>query len=101
MDYGFPSWDALKQAVVGKEGQTTFLHRLCGDLAAETLRRSGVPGRVRVWYDPLCEGPVPAGISGDQWFSVRGSTVIDRIDTLANAVRFFREMYGQLEEYPG
>jgi hypothetical protein len=99
MDYDFTSWNALKEFVSGEEGKTRFLHRMCGDLAAETLKRSGAQGQVRVWYDAYCGGPTPADVSDDEWLALRGGTVLDRLDTAENAARFFREMYEQLEEY--
>jgi len=100
MDYGFPSWAALKEAVSGKEQESRFMHLHCGDSSAEMLRRSGVPGKVMTWYDPLTEGPVPAGVSGDEWFALRANVVLDHVESLESGIRFFREMYRRLEDYP-
>ncbi len=40
-----------------------MLHVTNGESAGESLRRSGVPGRVIAWRDVLHEGPVPAGLT--------------------------------------
>lgn len=100
MDYGFASWNALKEAVIVKQDQRSFLHLQCGDVSAESLRRSGVPGLVRVWYDAFCEGPVPDIPIGDVWFKLRSDTFIDWFDNPENAAASFRNMYNQLDEYP-
>jgi hypothetical protein len=42
-----------------------LLHVARADAVAARLRRSGLPGRVVVWADPLHEGPVPAGQSAE------------------------------------
>lgn len=99
MDYGFASWAALKEAVEGREHERRFMHLHCGDSSAETLRRSGVPGTVLTWYDPLTEGPVRADVSEDEWFALRASVVVDRFDSLESGIAFFREMYRRLEDY--
>ncbi len=99
MEYGFPSWNALKEAVNSKKRDRRFLHLLCGDMAAESLRRSGVPGEVRVWYDAFTEGPVPDDVYGDEWFELRASQFLGWMDIPENAAANFRNMYKQLDEY--
>ncbi|MCE5323770.1 DUF1835 domain-containing protein [bacterium] len=99
MDYGFASWNALKEAVIVKHDQSRFLHLQCGDVSAESLRRSGVPGVVRVWYDAFCEGAVPDVPVDDSWFKLRSDTFIDWFDNPENAAASFRNMYNQLNEY--
>ncbi len=101
MDYGFPSWAALKQVVEGKEQESRFMHLHCGDISAESLRRSGVPGTVLTWYDPLVDGPVPPNVPESEWFRLRASVVADRFQNLESGIAFFREMYKRLEDYPG
>lgn len=39
-----------------------MFHVTNGDIAAELIRQSGVPGRVLSWRDVLHEGPVPSGL---------------------------------------
>ena len=46
-----------------------MLHIHCGDISADTLRKSGVPGEVTVWMDLLVEGP--AGVE-DKGFAGTG-----------------------------
>lgn len=48
-----------------------MLHLTNGESAAESLRRSGVPGRVISWQDVLHEGPVPAGLTLEGMSDVR------------------------------
>jgi len=48
-----------------------MLHITNGDVAAEGIRRAGVPGVVLPWRDVLHEGPVPAGLSLDELRPVR------------------------------
>jgi hypothetical protein len=45
--------------------KTLLLHVARTDGIAARLRRSGLPGRVVVWAEPLYEGPVPAGQSAE------------------------------------
>ena len=48
-----------------------MLHIHCGEISAEILKKSGVPGEVAVWMDLLLEGP--AGIETDEqrWIDKR------------------------------
>jgi hypothetical protein len=74
LEYGFENWSALKEHVEGAKARRAaggVLHVHCGDSSADTLRNSGVPGDVRVWCDPLCEGPTPVGVSDDEWRRLR------------------------------
>ena len=48
-----------------------MLHLTNGESAGESLRRSGVPGRVISWQDVLHEGPVPAGLTLEGMSDVR------------------------------
>lgn len=47
------------------------LHITNGDIAAETLRLSSVPGTVSITADVLHEGPAPAGLPPERWRKVR------------------------------
>lgn len=48
-----------------------MLHVTNGSIAAEGIRRSGVPGRVAISADVLHEGPAPAGLPPERWRKVR------------------------------
>ncbi|HEX7180977.1 MAG TPA: hypothetical protein VF756_03985 [Thermoanaerobaculia bacterium] len=48
-----------------------MLHVTNGSIAAEGIRRSGVPGRVTISADVLHEGPAPAGLPPERWRKVR------------------------------
>lgn len=50
-----------------------MLHVRCGDDILEALRRSGLPGTVSRWIDPLCEGPTPAGLDAATFRAVRAA----------------------------
>jgi hypothetical protein len=99
MDYGFSSWDALKQAVKGQEDQKRFLHLQCGDISAESLRRSGIPGRVEVWYDGFIHGPVPADVPQDEFIRLRASSFSDRFEATESGISFFTEMRRRLDDF--
>ncbi len=47
------------------------LHVTNGDVAAETIRLSGVPGEVSVTADVLHEGPAPGGVPPERWRKIR------------------------------
>jgi hypothetical protein len=48
-----------------------MLHVLNGDMAAEKLRLSGVPGEITLSADVLHEGPTPSGLMPERWRKVR------------------------------
>jgi len=73
LDYGFASWTALRDHVTGRQGAAATMHVHCGDSSAGTHRRSGMPGQVVVWQDPLLEGPTPADVSDEQWAQIRAA----------------------------
>lgn len=47
------------------------LHITNGDVAADLIRLSGLPGTVSITADVLHEGPVPAGLPPERWRKVR------------------------------
>jgi len=49
----------------------SFLHITNGDDAKGLIVRSGIPGDVSIWPDPLIEGPVPGDISDAQLRTIR------------------------------
>lgn len=53
----------------------SVLHITNGDHARGVIARSGIPGDVSIWADPLNEGPVPGGISDEQLRTVRARFV--------------------------
>jgi hypothetical protein len=54
-----------------------MLHLTNGESAAESLRGSGVSGRVISWQDVLHEGPVPAGLTLEGMSEVRARFLAD------------------------
>ena len=48
-----------------------FLHITNGDHARGVISRSGIPGDLSIWADPLNEGPVPGGINDAQLRTIR------------------------------
>ncbi|HBL25866.1 MAG TPA: hypothetical protein DD490_03420 [Acidobacteria bacterium] len=53
------------------KAQARLLHVTNGSTAADTLRASGVPGKVAITADVLHEGPTPAGLPPERWRKVR------------------------------
>jgi hypothetical protein len=49
----------------------SFLHITNGDHARDLIARSGIPGDISIWADPLNEGPVPGGISDADLRTIR------------------------------
>jgi hypothetical protein len=73
------------------------LHVTNGDVAAEILRRSGVPGTVSITADVLYEGPAPGGLAPERWRKVRarhlaGSGYDDYDSCLAGLTRWDRAL---------
>jgi hypothetical protein len=99
-DYGFSSWNALKAHVEGSDQGPKLLHVHCGDYSAEALRRSGVPGTVIVWQDPLVSGPTPAGLTDREWLQVRARNLDDWFETEGEALQALENMDRRLQEYP-
>jgi hypothetical protein len=66
-----------------------ILHVVNGDSVAQSLRYAGVDD-VTVWGEVLCDGPVPADVSAEEWCQVRAhfyaacgwGTVAERLDGL-------------------
>jgi hypothetical protein len=71
VEYGFPTWAAMKLSVLGRTDKYAFMHLLCGDMSGQILRNSSVPGDVQVWMEDFIDGPVPRDVSEDEWRMVR------------------------------
>lgn len=98
-EYGFTSWRALKQQVESMSPRR-YLHVFCVEFPANILRESGVPGIVVVWQDPLIEGPVPSGVSEQQWLVLRAQQLDDIFATTEQAVQALQNMDRQLAQFP-
>lgn len=72
LEYGFKTWNELKQDVL-KTGEQKLLHIHCGDSSAKALQESKVPGDVLVWKEIYVEGPVPGNLSEQEFQQVRAS----------------------------
>lgn len=77
LEYGFKTWNELKQDVL-KTGEQKLLHIHCGDSSASILRQSSVAGEVVVWHDPVFEGPVPGGVSDQEYREIRTRFFIEQ-----------------------
>ncbi|HEY9422369.1 MAG TPA: hypothetical protein VIW92_13205 [Thermoanaerobaculia bacterium] len=64
-----PRYEAQKGLRSSESWRT--LHVTNGDIAAETIRFSGVSGEVSVTADVLHEGPAPGGLPPERWRKVR------------------------------
>jgi hypothetical protein len=49
-----------------------------GDSAVAALKRSGIPGHIFPWRDPLHEGPVPHGLTLEEMSDVRARFIAQR-----------------------
>ncbi len=77
-----------------------MLHVHCGDASAEILKQTDVPGEVIVWCDPLCEGPLPAGVSAEAWDAARAASLAtslgDEVDE-STCARWLNEQQARLD----
>jgi hypothetical protein len=48
-----------------------MLHIHNGDSSADIARQSSLPGEQFAWREALIDGPTPAGITGQEWHSLR------------------------------
>lgn len=99
MEYGFSSWTALKAFIEGQKLYDHLLHVHCGDSSAESLRKSGVGGKVIAWYDPLIEGPTPAEVSPSVWTRLRAQNLLSFFQTEEEATQAILAMDERLCEY--
>lgn len=99
MEYGFSSWTALKAHVEGQKRYDHLLHVHCGDSSAESLRKSGIGGKVVAWYDPLIEGPTPVDVSPSEWMRLRAQNLLSFFQTEEDAARAIISMDERLCEY--
>lgn len=79
------------------EGQLLHIH--CGDSSAESLRASSIGGKVIAWYDPLIEGPSPAGVLPSEWVRLRAQNLLSYFQTEEDAARAIVSMDERLQEY--
>lgn len=99
MEYGFPSWNALKAEVKEKHDQMRFMHVQIGDSSAESLRRSGVPGKVVVWQDAFLVGAAPIGVSEQEWIVHRARAYLDYYSSEAEAIRSLTDMQHRFDGF--
>jgi uncharacterized protein DUF1835 len=55
-----------------------MLHVRCGDDILGKLEAAGLPGERLSWVDPVCEGPLPAGVEGAAWYAMRAAWLARR-----------------------
>ena len=77
------------------------LHVHCGDSSAGSLRQSTVVGDVIVWCDPLIRGPVPGGLTPEQWRETRADYFVsaELSRDKEAALQFLAGMDEALERY--
>jgi hypothetical protein len=70
-----------------------MLHITNGDIAAQLVEATGIPGTVLPWRDVLHEGPVPAGLGLQELGEVRAHFLFERgwAQSSEEALREFRE----------
>ena len=78
-----------------------LLHVTNGDVVADTLRRSGLPGSVAIWADVLHEGPVTAAVSDDEWIQARARYLASSgYTTFEEALETHRRWDAALARFP-
>ena len=88
--------------VFQEQAQPRLLHILNGDCTREVIERSSVPGTFSVWADVLHEGPVPSGLSLEQFREVRARFHADRdhTETYEAALDYHRRWDDGLASFP-
>ena len=71
LEYGLPTWAAMKREVLGRTDNLKYLHIHCGDASARPIQNSSVPGDVHVWREIYIEGPVPGNVPDDEFRRIR------------------------------
>jgi len=99
IEYGFSSWTALKTHIEAHNPNDRLLHVHCGDSSADSLRKSGVGGKVITWFDPLIEGPTPANVSPTEWVRLRAENLLPEFDTVEHAAQFIHDLDKRLRAY--
>jgi hypothetical protein len=56
---------------------TTTVHVRCGSDIRDGLTEAGIPGDFVEFADPVCQGPVPAGLSDEELHAVRARFIAD------------------------
>jgi len=76
-----------------------FLHVANGTSTTTSIEASDIGGAVSIWADPLCEGPVPGGISDDALVDVRASFLSNPDDpSSADPVNDLRQWRRAIDE---
>ena len=55
----------------------TALHITSGDIAGDSLDKSGIPGEVFVWHDILYDGPRKPGWPDDETLDIRARFLVE------------------------
>ncbi|MDJ0948286.1 MAG: DUF1835 domain-containing protein [Alphaproteobacteria bacterium] len=77
-----------------------MLHIRCGDDIREAFGASGIAGEFVRWADPLCQGPTPAGLTGEDWQQQRAGYLADRFgQPVAATGRYLAEQQANLDRW--
>lgn len=77
-----------------------MLHVCCGDDIFPKLKAAGIRGEFVRWADPLCQGPTPAGLSAEEWRSVRARFNAERYGlSFDEALSFLTEQDRKLQKF--
>ena len=76
-----------------------MLHIHCCDSSADSLRASGIAGKIITWYDPLLEGATPEGVSSREWLRLRAANLQSFFPDETAATQAIVEMEQRLQQY--
>ncbi|HTF38568.1 MAG TPA: DUF1835 domain-containing protein [Blastocatellia bacterium] len=76
-----------------------MLHIHNGDSTAGTLREFGFPGEHKAFQEVLMEGPVPGGLSPDEWLEVRARFLAEAYEKVENCKKDLRDQEAWLRRF--
>jgi hypothetical protein len=78
-----------------------LLHVANGHCTTRLIEAAALPGRVSIWADPLHDGPIPRGLSDEEWVRVRARFHTPDNQSPDAAEADFRQWRAVIDEHPG
>ncbi len=76
-----------------------MLHLRCGDDLRDKLRQAGIQGQYQAFLDPVCQGPIPAGVEGEAYLRQRAEFLTAYGGTAAEHYARLRADYAALRGF--